>query len=649
MNWKKLLAHWNRTYIQIVDVQYRKIHTAAERDTVPLRSNMIYFQVQGRTVCHLDDEIFHADGHYVMHAGKGQQLEIALLTESAVVYQIYYHSWPIFPHDPQSYKAESAAMSKPFGFAPLYPLPLQERLNSLYMEWSRMTTLSRLNAKGQLYQIVYDILLQADKLAQGEGWSVADQMIRYIHEHARQPITLERLAAQFHYNARYLASIFKRRTGYSPIDYVIQLRMHQARKLLRSTDIPVKKLARHIGYDDVLYFTRLFKKTTGMTPRQYRLEHRASEDADCPYTTAGSCIESSPSIRYIQQDNDNHYQLQTEKDGEEHMFQLNSVKKKVAIMGMAVLLGACSNGASEGKEGSSNGNQPAPGAAQEQPAEGGFPRTFVDHTGKEIVLEEQPQRIAVGHFAEMEYFFALDVPPVASPLAAEILQEFKVTIGDYAAEADVADLGDVMAPDMEKLLEAEPDLIIGSVGLHEEVYDQLNKIAPVVMLESTGDWQQTLNEYARLIGKEDKAAAYIKELTAALEEAKQALASYKDETTALLRFSGPAQFGLMGTGGYQFYYSEEEGLGFQAPEGYPASWEVTDLEGLFTLNPEHLIIFEYGSEYESKLKEMEQDSVWNRLTAVRQGNVHFVDIAAATNGPFALKFALETLVASYTK
>lgn len=312
----------------------------------------------------------------------------------------------------------------------------------------------------------------------------------------------------------------------------------------------------------------------------------------------------------------------------------------IGLFILAVLATACGGTPPEGQQQQTE---------QEQPPVSGFPRTIVDHAGNQITIETQPERIAVGHFAEMEYFFALGVPPVASPLAEEILEEFTVTIGEAAAHAEVVDLGDVVSPDLERLLETQPDLIIGTIGTHDDVYDQLKAIADVVMFDNAGEWDERLRLYASLIGKEAEAEEYIASLSELMAEAKERLRPYGDETTALFRFSGSQKFGAMGTRSYAFYYDKEDGLGLTAPEHYPETWEVMDLEGLSRLDPDHLVIFEYTSVYEDRLKELEENPVWNALKAVKNDQIHFLDISAATNGPFAIPYAIERLVESYTR
>jgi transcriptional regulator GlxA family with amidase domain len=63
---------------------------------------------------------------------------------------------------------------------------------------------------------------------------------------------------------------FTRVTGWSPIRYVQQLRVDQAKRRLESTSIPVDEISWSVGYEDPAFFRRLFKRLTGITPGAYR-------------------------------------------------------------------------------------------------------------------------------------------------------------------------------------------------------------------------------------------------------------------------------------------------------------------------------------------------------------------------------------------
>mgnify|MGYP003043708528 CR=1 FL=1 len=100
--------------------------------------------------------------------------------------------------------------------------------------------------------------------------SVTEQAKDFLKEHYREPISMEMLAEYFHLNPRYFSTVFKKKEGLSPIDYLTQVRMEAAKSTLRNTDIPASEIAALVGYEDPRYFYKVFKKYTGLTPTEYR-------------------------------------------------------------------------------------------------------------------------------------------------------------------------------------------------------------------------------------------------------------------------------------------------------------------------------------------------------------------------------------------
>lgn len=96
------------------------------------------------------------------------------------------------------------------------------------------------------------------------------QTIAYMKEHLNQSLQLDALAALANLSRSRYVDLFKRQTGFAPIDYFIRLRMHRACQLLDTTDLSVKSVAAELGYDDPLYFSRVFKAVNDVNPTVYR-------------------------------------------------------------------------------------------------------------------------------------------------------------------------------------------------------------------------------------------------------------------------------------------------------------------------------------------------------------------------------------------
>lgn len=92
----------------------------------------------------------------------------------------------------------------------------------------------------------------------------------YIQEHYSEAITLETVSSEVGFNPAYLSTVFKKTTGQNFMDYVKEVRISNARELLIHTNLDVAAVAQSVGYSDIKYFSRLFRKSTHLTPTDYR-------------------------------------------------------------------------------------------------------------------------------------------------------------------------------------------------------------------------------------------------------------------------------------------------------------------------------------------------------------------------------------------
>lgn len=93
---------------------------------------------------------------------------------------------------------------------------------------------------------------------------------RYLHEHLSEEISLSILADEFHLNPQYISQLFKNEIGVGFLAYLTNIRMEKAKKLLLSTSLSIAEIAEQSGYEDYRVFTKVFKKSEGNTPSQYR-------------------------------------------------------------------------------------------------------------------------------------------------------------------------------------------------------------------------------------------------------------------------------------------------------------------------------------------------------------------------------------------
>ncbi|MCD9023898.1 helix-turn-helix transcriptional regulator [Cohnella silvisoli] len=145
-------------------------------------------------------------------------------------------------------------------------------LRELIVLQQERTVRSELIGNRLIIGLLTEVLLAAPELS----ISVADapeyvrNSIREIERHYREKITLNRLAGLSSVNKFHLAKEFKRFTGFSPNEFLINVRMSHAKERLKYSDLPIAAIAAEVGIDNVSHFIRLFKDRIDATPLSFR-------------------------------------------------------------------------------------------------------------------------------------------------------------------------------------------------------------------------------------------------------------------------------------------------------------------------------------------------------------------------------------------
>lgn len=96
------------------------------------------------------------------------------------------------------------------------------------------------------------------------------QMIHSIEDHLYSDISVEELCAEMNYSRAYLSKIFKATTGFTILEYILNRKIIQAKKLIKENDYNFSQISDKLAFDNPHYFTRVFKRISGMTPSEYK-------------------------------------------------------------------------------------------------------------------------------------------------------------------------------------------------------------------------------------------------------------------------------------------------------------------------------------------------------------------------------------------
>lgn len=104
---------------------------------------------------------------------------------------------------------------------------------------------------------------------------IGDELLKFIKEHCTDQITLEEIARKNHYSPAYFSRLFKKQTGCTFREYLIKCRIDVACKLLKETEFNVNDVAIESGFSDRTKFYKVFYEKMGVTPKKYRKQTKA--------------------------------------------------------------------------------------------------------------------------------------------------------------------------------------------------------------------------------------------------------------------------------------------------------------------------------------------------------------------------------------
>ena len=154
------------------------------------------------------------------------------------------------------------------GTSPNYPQLFRQIIQELQ--------LCRPNYEDLLSLYLQHIFLLINRSVKGEqktGSDIRNEIERathYFNEHYSAEISIEEYAKSRHFSTCWFIRNFKQILKVTPMQYILSLRMMNAQNLLENTDYTITEIAESIGYDNPLYFSRLFHKHTGLAPSAYR-------------------------------------------------------------------------------------------------------------------------------------------------------------------------------------------------------------------------------------------------------------------------------------------------------------------------------------------------------------------------------------------
>lgn len=128
----------------------------------------------------------------------------------------------------------------------------------------------RLLLKAYLQEILVNLFEPERRIRKGYQAACVDKFIAYVNENLHTDIDVAAIAKTYGFAPNYFRTLFKRATRLTPYDYIQRKRIDKSKVKLDLTSDSVQDIAFQVGFNDPYYFSKVFKKTVGMTPSEYR-------------------------------------------------------------------------------------------------------------------------------------------------------------------------------------------------------------------------------------------------------------------------------------------------------------------------------------------------------------------------------------------
>lgn len=308
----------------------------------------------------------------------------------------------------------------------------------------------------------------------------------------------------------------------------------------------------------------------------------------------------------------------------------------VAVLAITGLSACSSSGPTAG--GTSDGSSSADGVSAS-----GFPVNVATRYG-EVTIKKAPERVVALTVASADALISLGVQPVAVAADPDTLQAafpwMVDSIKDVSNNKLVSPSG---VPDAEAIAQIHPDLIVGETWLFKDqaAYDQVNKIAPTVVANSTAlnvDWDQRLLNAAAALNKTDEAKTIIADIRAEFTKVGEQVPDIADKTYQFVRVD-PDGYGFGNGSVLGLFGLKPASNQDNTQNGPPLSKENTA-----QLNADLLGVWAPAKQLRDGL---DKDPLFQNLPAVKNGTVFYADLAIAdaanSPGPMSLRWLKDKL------
>lgn len=275
-------SFFSRFHPKIIDVVYRdetfwnflrEPSNIFNRSKTNIRNFIVVQKGKGTLVIN-GEETYELSRGMIVYFPYQSQVSLRMSSEDPLCFYSVHYDYALVNWDGTSITCQTPAEKNlpfPNGMKLLDASHFIFQMKAMLDVWREKNVDYEWKCKLAFLNILHDVqAVQADQYEDHVAQRSVQKCMEYIKHHYDKPIEREELARIASLSASYFSTIFKKVTGYTPTQYITKVRIDNAKHYLQTSDMTISEVARTVGFQDPLYFGKVFASHTGLPPREYR-------------------------------------------------------------------------------------------------------------------------------------------------------------------------------------------------------------------------------------------------------------------------------------------------------------------------------------------------------------------------------------------
>ena len=257
-----LVKEFRQNTFEVFRIKKFAKNTTYTQNSYTTNLSAFIFPIRGRAKIEFNNEVYIAEMGKVIHGCKDKNISFKVLGDEEFEYiNIYYIA--------DGYIESNSYMNSTFEFEVTNYDKVLKSLYELIEISSKHQLVSKVNLQIQTSLFLREIFTDHNYKRELSEKDFTADVSKFISENYMKEITLSSLSERYGEKSNRISYLFNKYLNVRPIDYLIQCRMSAAYRLLNE-GLSVKEVSKKVGYNDEFYFSRLFKKSFGITPSKLK-------------------------------------------------------------------------------------------------------------------------------------------------------------------------------------------------------------------------------------------------------------------------------------------------------------------------------------------------------------------------------------------